>query len=276
MRPRAVYSNTAQEPIDIIIPNYGTGHLTQLALRCLESIRQFSSIPYRLIFVDNGSPEFDAIIPELEQHRSYKLIRFRKNRGFVIATNAGIWMSTSRYIVLMNNDTEAAPHWLERLRQPLDNHTQVALCGPRTTAQKSWQGNQAYADGWRILPANSMLAFFCVMIRRDVIDTIGVLGEEYGVGFGDDDDYCLRAQQAGFQLALRTDLVIPHHHRSTFSELYSPEEISDSQWTNYATYWSKRAKFTPDAELKSLISAGRMKEKVVAVLEQELRQRHGA
>ncbi len=74
-----------------------------------------------------------------------------------------------------------------------------------------------------------MLAFFCTMIHRRVFETIGLLDESYGVGFGDDDDYCRRAEKAGFQICLQQNLLVVHHHRSTFKTLHSAEEIQRLQ-----------------------------------------------
>src|SRR5208337_3028273 len=76
-----------------------------------------------------------------------------------------------------------------------------------------------------VLPKPAMLVFFCVMIRRDVIDAIGLLGEQFGVGLGDDDEYCQRAQAAGYDLIYVGDLVVFHYHKMTFRSLYSEKEL---------------------------------------------------
>lgn len=212
---------------DIILPHFGLNdELTRLCLRCLETIRQHSR-DYRLIFVDNGSPQFDAVWPEVIRH-PYLLVRYTANVGFVKAVNAGLWLSTAPYVVIVNNDIEALPGWLEKLRKPLLDD--VGMAGPLTTTPDSWQGKCPAAEGLTmLLRRTAMLAFFCVMIRRDVIERIGALDEQYGVGLGDDDNFCRRAHAAGFRLALVRDLVIPHAHRSTFRALYTPEQIAALQ-----------------------------------------------
>ena len=212
---------------DIIIPHFGlTDELTALCRHCLRSIEACSQ-NYRLIFVDNGSPQFDLIAPLVRCH-PHLLVRGVINGGFIEAVNHGIWLSTAPYVVLMNNDTQAVPGWLEKLREPLLTDG-IGLCGPVTTTPRSWQGRQPPGAGWQILNRGAMLAFFCVMIRRAVFDQIGVLESSYGVGLGDDDEFCRRAQKRGWQLALVRDLVIPHNHRSTFHTLYKPEEVKVMQ-----------------------------------------------
>ncbi len=209
---------------DIIIPHYGSGALTDVCRRCMESIREHSR-DYRLILVDNCSPEFHLLEPEFRLH-PHILIRNTENLGFVRAVNQGLWSSTAERVVILNNDTEVTRRWLEKLDAALVGN--VGLAGPRTTAA-SWQGSPGRKRGVWVLPDTSMLAFFCVMIRRDVIETVGVLDQQFGVGFGDDDDYCYRAQRMGFRLALVSDLLIPHHHRSTFRTLYADPEIERMQ-----------------------------------------------
>ena len=81
-----------------------------------------------------------------------------------------------------------------------------------------------------ILPQGDMLVFFCAMISRAVIDRIGVLDEEFGIGLGDDDEYCWRAQQAGFDLCYLGDLTIMHHHKVTFRQLYTEPQIGKMGW----------------------------------------------
>lgn len=219
-----------REPMfDIIIPHYGTGETTELAIRCLQSIRKYSEA-HRVILVDNASPEFDLLLPELTQHERYHVIRNTKNLGFVKATNQGIAISTADYVVLMNNDTEAVIGWLSRLYAPLQHGCHAS--GPLTTTPNSWQGRWPKKPDpffWRELETHRMLAFFCTMFRREVFDKCGLLDEDFGVGFGDDDHYCWKMHQAGFRLALCQGLVIPHHHRSTFKTLYTEEQIHAMQ-----------------------------------------------
>jgi glycosyltransferase involved in cell wall biosynthesis len=69
------------------------------------------------------------------------------------------------------------------------------------------------------------LAFFSTLIKSVVVSDIGVLSEEFGIGFGDDDDYCSRAREAGWKIAIAKDVFVFHNHRTTFNSLYSQKEI---------------------------------------------------
>jgi len=109
-----------------------------------------------------------------------------------------------------------------------ENHN-VGLSGPLTTAQNSWQGRHPKdIKGYMILEIG-MLAFFTTMFKREVLNVIGLLDESFGVGLGDDDDYCQRCLDHGYKMALIQDLIIPHHHRTTFKTLYTEQEIKTMQ-----------------------------------------------
>ncbi len=229
---------------DIIIPHFGTGRLTELCIKCLQTIREHTDpSAYRLLLVDNASPEFEAIRPELERH-PHLLVRNTTNLGFVKATNQGLALSTAPYVVLMNNDTEAVHDWLQKLTYAFEFDPEVGIAGPLTTAQGSWQGRwqiRGETSVPYILGPGRMLAFFCCMFSRKVIETVGFQHEEFGKfgGFGGDDYYCHVAQEKGFKLALVQNLTIAHHHRSTFKEVHGEDRIADMQKSALALFLEK-------------------------------------
>lgn len=230
---------------DIVIPSW---NMSNVAIPCLESIKKHSK-DYRVIFVDNGSEESELNkIRKVLDKMPHLLIRNEENLGFIKATNLGLKSSDAPYIVLMNNDTEAVPRWLEKLVEPLEKELNCGLSGPLTTTPDSWQGKYEKGLSGYVLRDKGMLAFFCTMIRRDVIDNIGYLDEEFGVGFADDDDYCKRARMAGYMLGLVQDLVIPHHHRTTFKEIYGEENIPEMQRNAVAKFLGKYAAKKVEAE----------------------------
>lgn len=210
--------------IDILIPSFNQ---IEAVLTCLESIRYYSS-DYMLIFVDNGSDPgaFKEVEEELGKH-NHRLIRNYRNLGFVKAVNQGLSIATSEYVVLLNNDTEVTKYWLEKLRQPFLEYPKLAAVGPVTNATDCWQGNHPVRDSWMLCSQTTMLAFFCVMLKRSAVEHVGLLDEQFGVGLGDDDDYCRRLHLAGYRIALAENCHIYHAHRTTFNVLYGSEKIAE-------------------------------------------------
>lgn len=214
---------------DVIIPHWGVGHLTDVCLACLDSLAAAGG-DFRLIFVDNGSEDFGRLAPALTRV-PHTVIRNSENLGFIRATNQGIAFSNAPFVVLLNNDTIVPAGWLPALEQPFKRLPGAGLSGPLTDTPHSWQGQWLCRSGLAdiVLAPGRMLAFFCVMISRDVIERIGYLDESYGVGFGDDDDYCRRAEAAGYKLVLCQSLRVSHRHRTSFQARFTPEQIKELQ-----------------------------------------------
>lgn len=212
---------------DIIIPHMNDHTANRLAQKCLQTIRAYST-QQNVIWIQNGGETPSIIENELTISPCVTRIKNLTNIGFVKAVNQGLAVSKAQFIVLMNNDTEAAPCWLEKLSAPIEEG-RCGMSGPRTTTRGSWQGGPWIPNPPQKLDLGSMLAFFCVMMRRDVFVTVGYLDEDFGVGFGDDDNYCARVQAAGYALMFVPEVCIPHNHRTTFKAVYSKEQIQEMQ-----------------------------------------------
>lgn len=218
--------------VDIVIPTFNQSDMTRA---CAESIvRSTPPGAARVVWVDNGSggPELDSATRAWDAAAGagleVLLLRLPTNLGYVKATNAGIAVSTAPYVLLLNNDTELPPGWLEAMTAVMGERPEVGIVGPRSSAPGQWQGTVAEAPGYVAPIKQRMVSFFCALVRREVIVRCGYLSEEYRAGLGDDDDYCERALAAGWQLALRTDVTVKHHHRTTFRAVYG-----DGGWLGY-------------------------------------------
>jgi GT2 family glycosyltransferase len=110
--------------------------------------------------------------------------------GYSKATNAGIKLATTDKIVLLNNDTvlldQPKNQWLQMLEAPFLHNKNVGVSGPIV---------QHSPDAGR-----NFCVFFCTMIDKKVFDAIGLLNEEYGVGTGEDVEFCIEAENAGFKV----------------------------------------------------------------------------
>lgn len=224
--------------VDIVIPAYNCADYT---VRCLRSVAAHTD-NYRVILIDNGSDpdQREQILAALAE-LPHKLITNKENLGFVKATNQGITASRSApYVCLLNNDTEVRENWVAMLLEPFRD-SQCGIVGPAAT-QGGWQARQQRPSPSKYQRLGALnLAFFCALISRRVIKRVGLLDEGYGMGFGDDDDYCERVKAAGFRLYFRRDLVITHNHRTTF-ERHIPN-WREAQRENIARFtgkWGRR------------------------------------
>ena len=65
----------------------------------------------------------------------------------------------------------------------------------------------------------AILAMFCVAIKREVLDEVGLLDENYKVGMFEDDDYSMALKRKGYKVACAEDVFIHHYGRVSFKKL---------------------------------------------------------
>jgi FkbM family methyltransferase len=197
--------------------------------KCMKSILQFTDEPYELIIVDNAST--DGTVEFLETIANVKLIHNTENVGFPKAANQGIQAATGRQILLLNNDCVVTTGWLRRLLQALNGDPKIGLVGPCSNFVSGEQqlevpyedlmGLDGFAWNWgqthnRQLEDTDRLVGFCFLIRRELVDTIGLLDERFGIGCFEDDDYCRRALAAGYRAVIARDAYVHHFGGRTF------------------------------------------------------------
>ncbi len=192
--------------------------------QCLDSIRLLTDTTYELIVVDNGST--DGTVEYLRAMGDVRLIENDSNRGFPAAANQGMAVAAGKQVLLLNNDVIVTTGWLGRMLRALrGGDASIGLVGPRSNFVSGPQQievgyeNIAELDGfaWDFGKAHngvivdvSRLVGFCLLIKREVIDAIGVLDERFGIGCFDDDDFCLRAVAAGFRAVIVGDAFVHH------------------------------------------------------------------
>jgi len=200
--------------ISIIIPSWNG---KALLAACLESLRGQTWRDFEVLVVDDGSTdgtgEFVA-----QADPAVRVTRLPHNSGFCIATNTGIRESEGELVFLLNNDMTLAPDCLERLVGTLDVSA-AAMAGPlvlwrdepetvysagdliRVNGRPENIGYRAPLTGFA-LPARVFgVSAGAALVRRSLLDEIGLLDERFGSYF-EDADLCFRARLAGFEIAL--------------------------------------------------------------------------
>lgn len=219
------------------LPDYGltsiviiTHNQLEYTRQCVESIRRFTDEPYEFVFVDNHST--DGTVEYLRSVPNSKLIINDENRGFPVAANQGIRASLGRQILLLNNDTVVTTGWLRRMLRALHSDPKVGLVGPSSNLVSGpQQVRVTYGDdlvgldgfAWMCGKTNDgrmeetdRLVGFCFLIRREVVDRIGLMDERFGIGCFEDDDYTRRSMEVGFRAVIARDAFVHHYGGRTF------------------------------------------------------------
>jgi N-acetylglucosaminyl-diphospho-decaprenol L-rhamnosyltransferase len=106
--------------IDVVIVAHNRYELTESCLRHLAA----QSVAHQVILVDNGSSD-DSAARVAEHWPAVQLVAFEDGRGFAEACNRGVSAGTGAVVVLLNNDVDCEPDFLEQLTAPLDADPQL-------------------------------------------------------------------------------------------------------------------------------------------------------
>lgn len=224
--------HTCSEPhyfTSIVILTHNKLNHTQA---CIESIRKYTAkVQYEIIVVDNNST--DGTKDWLGLQKDIRCIFNDENKGFPTGCNQGIEISNGHNILLLNNDTIVTENWLSYLLTCLYSSSDIGAVGPVTnhcsyyqaipTSYQSMDEMQAFAkEHNRPDPAQwenrIKLVGFCMLIKKCLIDSIGLLDERFSPGNFEDDDYSFRILQAGCKLVLCKNVFIHHFGSTSFNE----------------------------------------------------------
>lgn len=206
----------------IIIPTYnGEGLLRE----CLQAIRSYTSPPYEILVIDNGS--IDGTL-DFCRDEDVILVSAASRLGFPRACNYGLQLASGDVLVLLNNDVLVTPRWLENMQRCLYSDEKVGIVGPLTNYASGEQQvhvtyqnlhdfadefNQPDSSKWREI---ERIVGLCMAFKRELMLKIGLLDEQFSPGHYEDDDFCYRAQIAGYRLLIAGDVFVHHHGSASF------------------------------------------------------------
>jgi glycosyltransferase involved in cell wall biosynthesis len=165
-----------------------------------------------------------------------ELHRNAENLGFIGACNLAMGLHGERDIVLLNSDTEVYGDWLDRLRDAAFSEPNVATVTPFSNNAEICSYPHFVQDNWwRLeLPDAELDALaaevnagvvvpiptgvgFCLYIQRACLDQIGLFdGASFGKGYGEENDLCRRAAEAGWSNMLAPNIFVRHYGGSSF------------------------------------------------------------
>lgn len=218
-------------PASIVVLSYNTLEVTKL---CINSIRsQCNPAAYELIVIDNASADGSA--EWLADQRDIKLMANSENVGFPAGCNQGIEAAAPENdIFLLNNDTIVMQNSLFNLRMGLYASETIGAAGSVTNHAANDQmvdetfaapsDSVAYArkcnvPGRNVLEFKAWLVGFALLIKRSVLDRVGLLDTLYTPGNYEDNDICVRISKAGYSMVLCHNSFIFHWGSMSFDSL---------------------------------------------------------
>jgi N-acetylglucosaminyl-diphospho-decaprenol L-rhamnosyltransferase len=231
--------------------------------RCLDSLKpRAQRVNTEVFVVDNRSTDRTAELVETG-YPWVRLIENTRRQGFAANNNRAIRESGGRHALLLNPDTEMLPGALDRLVAYMDREPRVGLCGPqlvypdgrvqlscrrfptlssvlaRRTPLRAWLRNSdinrrhlmADADHASSRKVDWLLGA-CLMVRRELLLTVGLMDEGYYL-YVEDIDWARRAWKAGWEVTYYPDARVIHHHLAKSDRVL----LSGYSWHHVRSMW---------------------------------------
>ncbi|MEO8383158.1 MAG: glycosyltransferase [Acidobacteriota bacterium] len=221
--------------VDVIVPVYGAAEDLR---RCLESVVAETDLArHGLVLVLDGPQDAAveaAVQAAVRAVPTVTVLRNEVRRGFVESVNHGMRVST-RDVILLNSDTIVTPRWVENVLAasqsdprigtvtPLSNH--ATLCSVPRAFEENLLPSGFDARSFAALvervtarsyPRIPTAVGVCMFIRRSLLDEIGLFDAgHFGLGYGEENDFCMRATARGWVHVADDATFIQHAgHRS--------------------------------------------------------------
>lgn len=232
---RRVPANTGSQPITVIIPVYGDYETTAL---CLEALRDALKPPYhRAIVINDATPDrrIAQYLLEIAADGDVKVLINPYNLGFVGSVNRALHHIADGDVIILNSDTVVPPDFIDRFSAaaqsapeigtitPLTNNGEFASFPIPNTVNplpsrediKRIDNIAAQVNANRIVDIPSGIGF-CLYVTRACLDAVGSLSEDFGRGYLEDADFCLRARERGFRNVCAPSVYVGHAGSKSF------------------------------------------------------------
>ncbi|CAM5388833.1 Trans-aconitate methyltransferase OS=Afipia felis OX=1035 GN=NCTC12722_00268 PE=4 SV=1 [Afipia felis] len=212
---------------------------------CLESVARHLGDKHRLIVVDDCSddPTASYLAEFAKQHPSTLLLRNAERAGYTRTANIGLRTATADLVILLNSDTIVSGRWAEKMADAVFSTHGAGIVSPMSNAASYQSLPDVESAGRQTaineLPPNSrpedvdrfcegasyahfpvvpMVHGFCFGITRETINSLGYFDEiAFRDGYGEENDYCLRAFRAGIWSVIATNTFIYHAKSKSYS-----------------------------------------------------------
>lgn len=225
------------QEVTIVIPNYNGKRLLE---NCLKTLEQQIYKDFKVLVVDNGSSDGSTEVSS--EKLELEIVSLKENLGFCGAVNLGIQKTKTPYLILLNNDTEADRHFVEKLLAGIKKSERIFSCGAQMIDFKNHEmldnaGDLYTAMGWAVARGKgkkcadfeqAVRVFSCcagaAIYRMDILKKIGGLDEQH-FAYLEDVDLGYRARIDGFENWYTPEAKVYHVGSATTGTRYNEKKV---------------------------------------------------
>lgn len=239
---------------DIILLSYENPDLLK---KCVESVLNNTSVPSRLIIIDNASkdPKVKKYIAGVRGNEKILVDKFfsEENLGFAGGINKGLRLSIARYVCILNNDCIVSQGWLKEMIKVASIDASIGLVNPQSNTFGCPTEDATKGKSARYVELGSIIGFAC-LIKREVLDQIGMLDESYSGVCYEDTDFSCRAHKVGFMSVMAEGAYVYHKEQASRASLQGRKAIYKKNRELFESRWGGLSRVLFIARKDSFIS----------------------
>lgn len=248
--------------VTIVIPVYKDWSTLKL---CISSLKSCVSDRNKVLLINDMGPDWENIenniLSEIESYENFQYFRNDKNLGFVKTCNRAVFEldHSENDILLLNSDTEVTPGFLEEMQSvlyaaekhgvvcPRSNNATLLTIPVKNELNRNITASESYSVYLQIkdsLPKQQVMPTgvgFAFLIKRELIKQYGLFDEIYSPGYNEENDFCMRINQYGFNVLMANRAYVFHHESRSFGEKKHKldEEHARILSKRYPYYWNR-------------------------------------
>lgn len=249
-----------EKRVTIIVPVYGDWATLN---ECLESLKLYLAPRHMVMLVNDMGPEWEmlekSISRSISGYKNFVYFRNSENIGFVRTCNKAVFEydRTANDIMLLNSDTQVTENFLEEMLEVLYLDNKNGVVCPRsnnaTFLSVPFKNNKNIKSdpdlGYKVymeiknkiprymeIPTGVGFAF---LVRRILIDKFGLFDEAYGLGYNEENDFCMRIKRYGYLTIAANQAFVFHYEGRSFGDRKQKLELVNSSrlLKRYPDYW---------------------------------------
>tara|TARA_R110002074_G_scaffold139168_1_gene284639 strand:+ start:1028 stop:4801 length:3774 start_codon:yes stop_codon:yes gene_type:complete len=254
-----VYPNSTGDDVllKIVVPIYNAAEDVAI---CIERLKMYTPQGIEIILIDDRSPDpvIRDILETVQNDVRFRVLANSENMGFTRTVNRGLKEAQDADVIILNSDARVTPKWTEGLRAAAYSRPKVATVTAMSDRAGAFSapniGNDnalppgideaSFARAFRrrslrLYPEVPTGNGFCMYIRRAGLDTLGSLDEEaFPRGYGEENDYCMRALRAGWLNLIDDATYVFHERTKSFGEtktknISKGRQVVDQRYPEY-------------------------------------------
>lgn len=243
----------------IIVPIYNAAEDVKT---CIERLLHHTPKDADIVLIDDASPDprIKALLADAHKHPNFRILHNATNLGFTRTVNRGLAEIGRKHAILLNSDARVTPGWMQGLLRAARSRPRVATVTAMSDRAGAFSaptiGNDnplpagvtevAYARAFRqrslgLYPLVPTGNGFCMFVNRACVDDIGPFdAEAFPRGYGEENDFCMRAGRAGWANLIDDRTYVFHDRSKSFGDaktdlMAAGRRVVDERYPEYKT-----------------------------------------